>query len=83
VAAPVINDDSSLATNTARLATSEGAALPRIGVRSVTPTISGPRLWVIRVSIAPGQMVVTRIPLAAYSAAAAFVIIRTAPLAAQ
>ena len=79
-----MNEDSSLARKTARLATSEGSAKRAMGVRLMTPWMSSSgRLSVMAVRMAPGQMALTRMPLAAYSAAAVLVSMRTAPLAAQ
>src|SRR5258706_4421124 len=74
-AAPVTKDDSSLARNRATLASSDGSAMRRCGTAFLTASMySAGMCRVIPVSTGPGSIALTRMPCAAYSAAAVRVI---------
>src|ERR1700722_3294717 len=85
--APVANDDSSLARNRAIFAISSGLPIrPSVEMRLIARSDIVPPPWIretIGVSIAPGQIALTRMLCRPFSSAATFVIAITPALAAQ
>src|SRR5450756_2313859 len=81
---PVMYDDLSEAKNTHAFATSFGSPRRPIGIwLRRTARCSSPTERIISVSIIPGAIALTRIPLGASSFAAVFVIAMIAPFVAE